>query len=109
MAATDRPYADNRKVLTPYSKSMVHLLKTGKYNSGKRPSEHHIGEKSFLTRNEGAIPPNVLTITNTGSGDKMCIRDSPTLKPCSFSCSLQVEPGDFTQDLQNRLRTLYAQ
>ena len=34
---------------------------------------------------------------------------SPTLKPCSFSCSLQVEPEDFTQDLQNRLRTLYAQ
>jgi site-specific DNA-methyltransferase (cytosine-N4-specific) len=69
MAATDRPYADNRKVLTPYSKSMTQLLKTGKYNPGKRPSEHHIGKKSFLTRNEGAIPPNVLTITNTGSGD----------------------------------------
>src|SRR6201993_784695 len=36
-------------------------------------------------------------------------RTSPTLKPGSFSCRLQVEPVDFTQDLPNRLRTLYAQ
>ena len=49
MAATDRPYADNRNVLTPYSKSMLSLLKTGKYNAGKRPSEHHIGKTSFLS------------------------------------------------------------
>ena len=69
MSATDRPYANNRNVLTPYSKSMLHLLETGKYNAGKRPSEHHIGKKSFLKRNGGAIPANVLTITNTGTRD----------------------------------------
>jgi DNA methylase len=69
MAATDRPYADNRKVLNPYSKSMLNLLKTGKYNSGRRPSEHHIGKTSFLRKNGGAIPANVLTMTNTGTGD----------------------------------------
>ena len=34
---------------------------------------------------------------------------SPILKPGSFLCSLQVEPVDFTKDLPNRLRTLYAQ
>ena len=34
---------------------------------------------------------------------------SPTLKPRSFLCRLRVEPEDFTQDLRNRLRTLYAQ
>ena len=34
---------------------------------------------------------------------------SPTLKPDSFLCRLRVEPEDFTQDLPNRLRTLYAQ
>ena len=34
---------------------------------------------------------------------------SPILKPSSFSCRLRVEPEDFTQDLLNRLRTLYAQ
>jgi hypothetical protein len=69
MAATERPYADNRRVLKPYSSSMLNLLKTGRYNSGKRPSEHNIGEKSFLTDNKGAIRSNVLTFSNTGNGD----------------------------------------
>lgn len=69
MSATDHPYADNRHVLTPYSKSMQTLLKRKKYNAGRRPSEHHIGDKSFLSNNDGAIPPNVLTIPNTHNGD----------------------------------------
>src|SRR5208337_3715662 len=69
MAATERPYADNRNVLKPYSPSMLRLLRTGKYNSGKRPSQHTIGEKSFLTNNNGAIPSNVLSFSNTGNGD----------------------------------------
>jgi site-specific DNA-methyltransferase (cytosine-N4-specific) len=69
MAATDLPYANNRNVLTPYSKSMLKLLRTGKYNSGRRPSEHHIGKTSFLKKNAGAIPANVLTMTNTRTGD----------------------------------------
>ncbi len=34
---------------------------------------------------------------------------SPILKPDSFACRLWVEPIDFTDDLSNRLRTLYAQ
>jgi len=60
MSPTERPKADNRNVLKPYSKSMGDLLRKGTYNCGKRPSEHHIGERSFLTDNGGAIPPNVL-------------------------------------------------
>ncbi len=69
MSHVDRPYADNRNVLKPYSKSMLDLLRTKKYNAGKRPSQHNIGAKSFLTNNKGAIPPNVLTIPNTSNGD----------------------------------------
>ena len=34
---------------------------------------------------------------------------SPALKSTSIRCSPQVKPGDFTSDLINRLRTLYAQ
>src|SRR4051794_19465558 len=34
---------------------------------------------------------------------------SPTLKPGSFPSRLSVEPRDFTRDLPNRLRALYAQ
>ena len=65
MALTDRPHADNRQVLTKYSESMEKLLKRQSYNTGKRPSEHHIGEKSFLTNNSGAIPSNLITLANT--------------------------------------------
>src|SRR5687767_13908377 len=34
---------------------------------------------------------------------------SAALEPHSFQRSSQVEPGDFTSDLRDRLRTLYAQ
>ena len=67
MSATDRPYADNRQVLTKYSNSMKELLERQSYNTGKRPSQHHIGKKSFLTNNAGAIPSNVITLSNTHS------------------------------------------
>jgi|SRR5215213_218587 len=65
MALSDRPYADNRQVLTKYSESMLKLLKTQRYNDGKRPSQHNIGKKSFLKNNNGAIPSNLITIANT--------------------------------------------
>jgi site-specific DNA-methyltransferase (cytosine-N4-specific) len=61
MSPNAYPKADARRVLSPYSGSMRSLLRTGKYNSGRRPSEHVIGAKSFLVDHGGAIPPNVLT------------------------------------------------
>lgn len=69
MALTDRPDADNRRVLKPYSDSMLDLLQRGRYNSGPRPSDHDIGEKSFLRNNNGAIPSNVLSLANTQAND----------------------------------------
>jgi DNA modification methylase len=69
MSRTTKPKANNRKVLTPYSPSMKKLLKRQEYNAGHRPSEHKIGETSFLTDHGGAIPPNVLKISNTISTD----------------------------------------
>ena len=69
MSPAERPKADNRRVLKEYSQAMLSLLATQKYNAGKRPSEHHIGEASFLKNNNGAIPPNVLTLSNTSASD----------------------------------------
>jgi site-specific DNA-methyltransferase (cytosine-N4-specific) len=69
MSPSDRPKADNRLVLKSYSTAMQKLLSCKKYNSGTRPSEHHIGKKSFLKNNNGAIPSNVLTFSNTSSSD----------------------------------------
>ena len=65
MARSANPVANNRRILVPYSDSMLRLLKNRRYNSGRRPSEHDIGSKSFLTDNGGAIPSNVITLKNT--------------------------------------------
>lgn len=67
MSKSGTPKANNKNVLEEYSESMKRLLKTKKYNSGHRPSEHEIGEKSFLKNNGGAIPSNVLIAANTAS------------------------------------------
>ena len=91
MAATQRPFADTRAVLRPYSKSMLKLLKTGKYNAGKRPSQHNIGKTSFLADNKGAIPSNVLQFSNTGNGDpyqKFCRNHDLKLHPARMHAGL---------------------
>lgn len=75
MSTSSNPKANNRNVLEEYSESMKRLLKTKKYNSGVRPSEHEIGERSFLHDNGGAIPSNVLIASNT-------LSNSPYLKYC---------------------------
>ena len=62
MAKSDYPKADNTRILRPYSKSMERLIRTQKFNAGKRPSEHVISEKGFLTDHHGSISPNVLEL-----------------------------------------------
>ncbi len=62
MAKSDRPKANNKRVLRPYSKSMLALLKAGKFNSGNRPSEHRISEAAFLRDCGGSISHNFLEI-----------------------------------------------
>lgn len=65
---TDHPRADIRQVLVPYSSRMQTLLKNPiKFYSPKmRPSGHDIGQ-SFGKQNMGAIPSNLLQISNTDS------------------------------------------
>lgn len=87
LSKSDFPKADNSKVLRPYSKSMKKLLESQSYNAGDRPSEHKIGEKSFLKDHGGSIahnffelepishsrdvrlPHNVLSFSNVSSND----------------------------------------
>jgi DNA modification methylase len=64
LAKTQRPKADNRRVLTPYSKDMLRLLSSKKYNAGRRPSGHKISETGFLKDHGGAISPNVIDPAN---------------------------------------------
>ncbi len=69
MSPVEKPAANNRRVLKAYSGAMLKLLASGKYNAGRRPSQHHIGKTSFLRDNHGAIPSNVLTLANTRATD----------------------------------------
>jgi hypothetical protein len=69
MSPSERPKADNRRVLRPYSPAMRSLLARGTYNAGARPSGHHIGETSFNKDNGGAIPPNVFIHSNASAAD----------------------------------------
>ncbi len=108
MAPSERPKADNRRVLKPYSAAMRRLLQTQKYNSGKRPSEHDIGTESFLTDNGGAIPSNVLEFANTSASDpyqEYCRKHELSLHPARMPLGLAeffirflTEPGDLVLD-----------
>jgi len=69
LASTPYPYSNNQEVLEAYSKQMKKLIKSGKYNSGLRPSEHIISDSAFSVDNGGAIPSNVIIAANTVSSD----------------------------------------
>lgn len=62
MSPVESPKADNRRVLTPYGDDMKKLLKSKRYNAGRRPSGHVISETGFLTDHGGAISPNVVDL-----------------------------------------------
>jgi site-specific DNA-methyltransferase (cytosine-N4-specific) len=126
MSKSDFPKADNSKVLRPYSKSMKALLKTKEYNFGERPSEHIIGNKSFLTNNKGSImhnlieldqldpereirlPRNVMSLANTISNDyflnecrRKNIQPHPARMPiplAAFFIKFLTDPGDLILD-----------
>jgi DNA modification methylase len=123
MSPNEKPKANNKNVLTEYSDSMKNLLKRGTYNSGRRPSEHLIGKKSFLSDHGGAIPPNVLIssveemlpdlievlpIANTSSNSrfqKYCRKHGLSLHPArmpkklvEFFVDFLTDPGDMVLD-----------
>ena len=108
MSPSERPKANNREVLVPYSDSMKKLIKRGSYNSGDRPSEHSIGETSFNRDNGGAIPPSVLEIANTNSRSpyrNYCKAEGITPHPAQmpeklaeFFINFLTEPGDLIFD-----------
>lgn len=87
------PKACNRRVLTPYKESMIKLFKNG-YNSGIRPSEHNISKK-WGKNNNGAIPPNMLNISNLLSASNTKSFDS-YLESCR-KLGLRLHPARFVE------------
>lgn len=71
---TDFPKANVRNVLVPYSSRMEKLIKHPeefvKEEGTVRPSGHVMGQKSWTKNNGGAIPSNLLQISNSESNSK---------------------------------------
>jgi DNA modification methylase len=107
---TEWPKADVSKVLTPYSARMNKLLEDPKafYSPKMRPSGHDIG-KNFGKNNGGAIPSNLLQISNSDSnghylsGCKLVgVKQHPARFPAKlpeFFIRFLTDPGDLVVDL----------
>ena len=106
LSPTPHPKASNRRVLAPYSASMLDLLKNG-YQAKTRPSGHVISEK-FSKDNGGSVPPNLLAIANTESNgiyQEYCRKKGIDIHPARFPALLPeyfirmlTDPKDFVLD-----------
>jgi DNA modification methylase len=92
LSKTQHPKADVRKVLTKYSDRMEQLLRDPEkyYDTATRPSHHSIS-RGFGRNNGGAIPKNLLQISNTES-------NSYYLRTCK-ELGLRSHPARFPADL----------
>lgn len=107
---TEWPKADTRNVLAPYSERMKKLLEDPEafYTPKKRPSGHDIG-KSFATDNGGAIPSNLIQISNSESNGQylrgckaLGIKGHPARFPAKlpeFFIRFLTNPGDLVVDI----------
>jgi len=106
LSKTAHPKASNRHVLKPYSDSMKKLLKNG-YKAQMRPSGHDISD-NFSKDNQGAIPPNLLSLANTDSNStylRECRQRGVKPHPARFPHGLPeffikflTDPGDLVVD-----------
>lgn len=107
---TDFPKANVSNVLTEYSDRMKKLLKNPEsfYKAKKRPSGHDIGT-GFGKNNGGAIPSNLIQISNSESNGqylKGCktvgIKGHPARFPAKlpeFFIRFLTDPGDLVVDI----------
>lgn len=107
---TEWPKANINNVLTPYSDRMMKLLENPDkfYKPRLRPSGHNIG-RGFAKNNGGAIPSNLLQISNTESNSNYtsgCKLVSINCHPARFPAKLPeffirflTDPGDIVLDI----------
>ncbi len=89
LSTTPWPKANNKRVLAPYSQSMLDLLKNG-YTARLRPSGHDISNK-FQKNNGGAVPPNLLAVANTESNGRYqdyCRKNDLDIHPARFPAQI---------------------
>jgi len=110
LSKTDYPKADVKQVLVPYSDRMRKLHENPEkyYKPKNRPSGHDIG-KHFATDNGGAIPSNLLQISNTESNTqyiRLCKATGAPVHPARFPYLLPkffieflTQPNDLVLDI----------
>lgn len=110
LSKTEWPKANVTKVLAEYSDRMKKLIKDPEkyYTPAKRPSGHDIGS-SFGKDNGGAIPSNLLQISNSEASSKylkICKEVGIKAHPARFPAKLPeffirflTEPGDLVVDI----------
>jgi site-specific DNA-methyltransferase (cytosine-N4-specific) len=106
LSPTPFPKASNRRILSPYSDSMLDLLKNG-YTPKERPSGHVISHK-FQKDNGGSVPPNLLAVANTESNgyyQEFCRKNKIDIHPARFPSAIPeyfirflTDPGDIVVD-----------
>lgn len=110
---TSSPKSDIRNVLVPYSSRMQDLMERPqdfvKEEGAVRPSGHIMGMKSWLKNNGGAIPSNLLQISNSESNSqylRFCkavgIKGHPARFPIKFPeffIKMLTDKGDFVVDI----------
>ena len=107
LTKTPWPDADNRRVLVEYSQSMRKLIKNGLKNQ-TRPSGH-TATQNWQRDNQGAIPGNVLNLSNTDSNSRylqICKKLKLGIHPARFPVRLPeffikflTQPGDVVLDI----------
>lgn len=110
LSKTEWPKADITKVLAPYSDRMKKLIEDpDKFYTPKiRPSGHDIG-KGFAKDNGGAIPPNLLQISNSESNGQYLsgckavgVKGHPARFPAKlpeFFIQMLTNPDDLVVDI----------
>lgn len=106
LSKTDRPKANNRNVLQPYSADQKRLIEKG-YRAKKRPSGHNI-TGGFQKDHGGSIPPNVLQMGNNDANGEyltkcaeLGLKPHPARFPSDlpeFFIKFLTEPGDLVLD-----------
>jgi site-specific DNA-methyltransferase (cytosine-N4-specific) len=94
LSPSERPFADNRAILEPYSDRMRALIDAGGSRGAKHPSGHTQQPGAFATDNGGAIAPNLFRIPNTG--------DHAFASACK-QAGLPVHPARMPQELARKV------
>jgi DNA modification methylase len=108
----DFPKSDVRRVLRPYSARMRKLLEDADrfYTPKERPSGHDISER-FADSNGGAIPPNLLEISNTESNSlylRLCKAAGISGHPARFPQKLPAFFIDFLTEPRDVVLDFFA-